>query len=236
LQQTVLRSLFDLVNSRLDRSIAGRRWQVVKWKLKYRLKERGHLPDFPTLIAQPHRPFLRDAVLALGDISSVLEIGCGKGPNLYLLWQKKPAIDLVGTDPSRSAIAHARRQLRDRGLERIQLELGSADDLSAFATASMDVVMADAVLKYIPPANAAHVLSEMLRVARRAIVLSTWHFDAHDGDATRYDEGTWVYDYRRLMADHARIAVDITPYAAGVWQDTRWKRYGSIVTARHICK
>nr|WP_256379934.1 class I SAM-dependent methyltransferase [Bradyrhizobium sp. WSM471] len=169
----------------------------------------------------------------------MLEIGCGMGPNLFLLWQADHGLTLTGMDPSRVAIDGAGAEMRQREASSIGLEVGAADQLCCLPDSSADVVLADAVLMYIPPDLIAKTLAEMLRVSRFGVVLSTWHFDGSVDkgpeavQTVHYDEETWVYDYRRLLATTPAIKVEISPYPADVWRDKRWNRYGAIVMIQH---
>lgn len=227
--------LFHIIAAWLDHSPLARVWQLAKWRLKYLT---GRVPDFATQIRQPHRLILRDVVLGLNP-ASVLEIGCGMGPNLFLLWQANHELTLAGMDPSRVAIESAGAEVLRHKASSIQLQVGAADQLRRLPESSVDVVLADAVLMYIPPDAISKTLVEMLRVSRSGVVLSTWHLDGlADKDlqsvpTAHYDEETWVYDYRRLLATISGIKLEISAYPTDVWQDARWKRYGAIVTIQH---
>jgi len=123
--------------------------------------------------------------------------------------------------------------LEARGVCGVRLEVGQGEALTAFENRSVDIVIADAVLKYVPPQKINDVIREMLRVARKGIILGTWHFEATDGEEFwLYDEGAWVYDYRRLLGHYPGLAVSSAPYLDSVWSDARWNRYGVVLTAR----
>lgn len=231
----LLRPLFRLVDARLDKSrFLGGGWQIVKWRLKYLLNRPQYTPDFDTLLAQPHRRWLTGAVAAMGADGGVLDVGCGKGLNLILLAQSCPGIKLEGIDISRSVLQVAREELDARGFPGIKVELGGAESLSRFPDHSFDVVLSDAVLMYLPPATIVPALREMLRIARRGVVLGTWHQDMPiGGEVAAYEDGTWIYDYRRLMAEDGGCRIEIQPYPDGAWQNARWQRYGKIVTFAH---
>ena len=144
-----------------------------------------------------------------------------------------PGIALCGIDISVAAISQARRELEARGIVGVRLEVGGGEALTAFGSRSIDIVIADAVLTYIPPRQIIVVINEMLRVARKGIILGTWHFEPDSsGKPWLYDEGAWVYDYRRLLGRYSGLAVSIVPYPEDVWTDARWNRYGVVLTAR----
>lgn len=223
--------LFHVLDEWLDRSILGSCWQQGKWRFAYTFRKNNRVPAFEDLIQQPHRGALVDTVLKLGCIMSLLEVGCGRGANLYLLSRAIPGITLYGVDISSAAIAQARRELEVRSVPGVQLDEGSGDALTAFGNRSMDVVVADAVTMYLPPPRISHVLQEMLRVARKAIVIGAWHFDASaNTEPYLYTEGAWVYDYRRLLEQCICVRAKIDPYPDSVWSNERWNRYGVLVT------
>lgn len=228
----LLRPLFHFVDARLDRSrYFCNRWQALKWRIKYWVGSPRYTPPFETLLLQPHRRWLVDAVLAFGvDAGGVLDVGCGKAQNLVLLAQARPGIRLEGIDISHSAIEAARVELDSRNLARIKVGLGGTDDLSTFDDGTFDVVVSDAVLMYLSPEQLSSALREMLRIARKGLVLGTWHQEQTKvGVAARYDEGAWIHDYRRLLGNTKGIKVDIQRYPEGTWQDARWLRYGVLV-------
>lgn len=234
---TLLRPLLHFVDARFDRSrYFGNRWQVMKWRVKYWLDNPRYTPVFESLLRQPHRRCLVDAIWAFGiGDGGVLEVGCGKGQNLVLLAQVRPETRLEGVDISSSAIDSARVELASRNLAEIRVSVGGTDELPAFGDGAFDVVVSDAVLMYLPPEQISSALQEMLRIARKGLVLGTWHQDLPAGGVpARYDEGAWVHDYRRLLGGVKGIRVDIWPYPDGVWQDARWQRYGALVVIGHV--
>jgi ubiquinone/menaquinone biosynthesis C-methylase UbiE len=215
----------------LDASPLSRSWQLLKWKVKYHLRGRGSVQPFEELITWPHRTYLCEAIARLQP-RAIFDLGCGKGPNLYLLHKRLPDAALTGTDPSAEAIAQARDNLSARGVP-AALSVESADDMWRFADGSFDAVLCDSVLFYIPPADIRRVLAEIVRVARTGAIISTWHFDAKGGEPARYDDSTWIYDYRALMAGIPDIDIEIAPFPDDAWTDPRWRTYGAIITARH---
>lgn len=215
----------------LDASPFARGWQLIKWKLKYHLRGRGSVQPFDELITWPHRKYLCEAIARLHP-KTVFDLGCGKGPNLYLLHQRLPKAALTGTDPSAEAIAQAKSNLSARKVPATLL-VESADDMRRLAAASFDAVLCDSVLFYIPPADIRRVLAEIMRVAKKGAVISTWHFEAQGGESARYDDSAWIYDYRALMAGIPDIDIDIAAFPDDAWTDPRWRSYGAIITVRH---
>lgn len=221
---------FDLLLRHVDRSLDsafGGAWQSIKWKLKYRLRR---VPDFDTLVARRDRIFLRDVILQQQP-RSLLEVGCGRGANLLLLWKADPSLQLEGFDLSAKAIESGRSALGAAGATQIRLVEGELSRLSKVTASSIDVVFAESVLMYVPP-NAIHsALHEMLRVARRAIVLTAWH-DVET--RSRYDDGAWIYDFQRIVGEFSDAAATVLSYPSGTWRDARWAKYGAVIVVRKM--
>jgi SAM-dependent methyltransferase len=105
------------------------------------------------------------SVIEQFGIKSILDIGCGTGRGLLTLQKAKPDIVAVGVEPS----AELREIGYANGLSETQLVEGDAMGL-AFGDGSFDLVCEFGALHHIPaPAKA---VSEMLRVARKAIFIS----------------------------------------------------------------
>jgi SAM-dependent methyltransferase len=217
----------------LDQSRFSSRWQRGKWTLKYLLGHSNYVPDFDTLLARAHRRYLLDVINTLGPWRSALEIGCGRGANLYLLARANPGAVLAGVDISALAVRQTRAELDRRALSSVRLEVSDAVALTAFTDDSFDVVFSDAVHMYVPPDRIATALGEMARTARMGVVISTWHEDSVAGaQPWRHDEGAWVYDYPRLLRENFGLSASLVPYPNGAWQDARWLRYGCVVRVR----
>lgn len=230
---TNIRFLWRRLDEQLDKGTFSGRWQRFKWTLKYILGNPSQVPDLDTLITRPHRAQLLDALDGLGEWRSALEVGCGRGANLYLLSRRHPQATLTGIDVSASVIKQTRLEFARRGLPTVNLHIADAMDLSAFPSGGFDVVFSDAVHMYVPPASIVAALRETLRISRLGAVISTWHENAAaDKQPWRYDEGTWVYDYQRLFMENFGLAVELMPYSADAWGDARWRRYGCLLRVR----
>jgi ubiquinone/menaquinone biosynthesis C-methylase UbiE len=108
--------------------------------------------------------FMISALELLG-IRSILDIGCGTGRALLKVKEKMPGISMVGIEPSPElrSVGHT------KGLSETELIDGDGLNL-AFADGSFDVVCEFGVLHHVPQPS--RVVSEMLRVARKAIFIS----------------------------------------------------------------
>ncbi len=180
-------------------------------------------------VTLPHRRWLAEALRADGA-RSFLEVGCGFGPNLEVLHEADPTLALTGVDISIASITEGRTRFAERGLQAIQLLEGAADALPMFAERSVDVVFADAALMYVGPDKIEVALTEMLRVARRRIVL----LELNDGTtvAGRYTRDGWLRDYAGWLRKHPRVAnVTSRPMPPGLRTEGRWPQYGLLVEA-----
>jgi len=108
--------------------------------------------------------FLASAVGYLG-IRSILDVGSGTGSALLRVRDVLPNLAMVGIEPSPElrAVGHS------KGLSEAELIDGDAMNLP-FGDGSFDLVCEFGALHHIPDPSKA--VSEMLRVARRVIVIS----------------------------------------------------------------
>ncbi len=113
-------------------------------------------------VRQIHRRLLDQAGVRPGQ--RVLEIGCGTGNLLLTAKQTQPAAIVVGVDPDLTALAHAQRKARRRGLA-VQLDRGYADELP-YADDSVDVVLSSFMLHHVPADRREPALREVRRVLR----------------------------------------------------------------------
>jgi ubiquinone/menaquinone biosynthesis C-methylase UbiE len=119
------------------------------------------------------------AMIEFFCIGSVLDVGSGTGFSLLKLKQKMPHIRAVGVEPS-SAL---RGIGYGKGLSETELVDGDAMRL-AFADGSFDLVCEFGVLHHIPQPELA--ISEMLRVARKAIFVSDSNNFGQGGKFARF--------------------------------------------------
>lgn len=176
----------------------------------------GKAPSFDTLRQQPHRAVVCDAVMEEKP-ASVFDFGCGSGTNLCLLQERDPKLRVSGVDPVAPAIWTARKHLTG------DLRVGGDELLPEIKSKSVDVSLSDAVFFYLPPQKAVVALSHLLRISRRAVILSTWH-----KQPARKSEDEWLHDYEEMARDLS-ATVSISQFPADSWNDTRWRRYGALV-------
>lgn len=182
----------------------------------------------------PHRTLLLDKIAEFSRISSVLEIGCNCGPNLHLLAQKYPDIMIRGIDINPIAVETENRYLSSGNSPNVHISLGRADDLSQFQDKTFDVVFTDAVLIYIGPDKIQQTIQEMIRVARKGLVLVERHcFEPNNRDNYGLGSrpyGLWQRDYRKLLKELAPQAqIQITKITKDMWHDSGWQETGAVI-------
>ena len=172
--------------------------------------------NYGLLESHPHRQELLKELKKL-EFDSLLEIGCSYAPNLSLIKKEYPNVKLAGIDINRDAILRA--ILRVEGA---QLIVGDVNDLP-FKDKSFDIVLSDGVLVYVSPEEIDKVKSEMLRVARKAIILVEFHSEGLDkkGEISFSHRGR---NYKELFKEYE---VEITKITN--WTERNWDTTGFIV-------
>lgn len=176
-----------------------------------------------------HRSFLLEKIAGFSPISSILEIGCNCGPNLYLITQKFPGIEIQGIDINPVAIRKGNELFNLEGISNVQLSIGKADELGQFRDKSFDIVFTDAVLIYIGPDKIEKVLKEMLRVSRLVLVLLEQH-DSDAGIMGKYRRGKWIRDYVALLKQFVPAGcIHLTKITSDLWSDPDWETKGALI-------
>lgn len=111
------------------------------------------------------------ALLAVARATSVLDVGSGTGRGARFLRQRRPDLRVMGLEPSDAL----REEAAQQGGEYVA---GGGQDLP-FPDKAFDAVIACGVMHHVP--DPAPVVDEMVRVARRAVMIS---------DSNRFGQGT----------------------------------------------
>jgi ubiquinone/menaquinone biosynthesis C-methylase UbiE len=112
---------------------------------------------------------LSDRLAALGPATSYLEVGAGCGANLVPLSARVPNAKLAATDISQAAVDYGSGCLRAAGIE-AELVQAPAERLP-YPDNSFDVVFTCGLLVCIGPDRIGKAMDELVRVARRRLVL-----------------------------------------------------------------
>lgn len=156
----------------------------------------------------PHRDQLIKVLKGL-KFESVLEVGCGAGKNLDKI-NKEFGVKVQGIDINEEAVKETLRHL-------IYAKVGMVESID-LPDESVDLLLTDACLLYVPPEKIQTAVNEMLRVARKYIVLCEW-----DNDEDKFD-GHWIYSYSNLFKGY-----DIKKTKISNWGGN-WGKYGQIIT------
>jgi ubiquinone/menaquinone biosynthesis C-methylase UbiE len=229
-----------------------------EWATRH-LHDENWAEDYWKSRDDPHRLFLVEKISKYSPIKSVLEIGCASGPNLYLIAEKFPKLDVRGIDISPVAVQKGNKWFRQEGFSNVTLEVGKAQDLKRFADKTFDIVFTDAVLIYISPDEIKQAIKEMLRIGR-VIILNEWHafnkwraillntFYCFKGTLVARQQfqnvkrslipkpslglfvGHWARDYRTLFEEFVpKERIHVTKLPNDLWKDKNWQRWGAIV-------
>ena len=181
----------------------------------------------------PHRSFLIETISRFNP-SSILEIGCNCGPNLYLLAKKFPDAKIIGIDINPMAVQKGNEWLVEEGISNITLLEGKADELGQFQDKSFDVVFTDAVLIYMGPDKIKEAMKEMVRIARHALIFMEWHsFEPDHTDPYGlgvFHSGNWKRDYVALLKQFVpEEDIYVTKITGDIWPDKNWKELGGVI-------
>lgn len=209
-------------------AILGTKLQEWSWKFRH-LYSRDWAENYiaAASLNNAHRKLLVDEVQKFVPFQTALEIGCASGPNLYLLAKKFPQTKFYGIDISRKAVEKGERWLGKEGVKSVELCTGRADKLSHYGDKSFDIVFTDAVLMYIGPDKIDRVISEIFRIAKRAVLFIEWHEEI---DEARHYDTHWIYNYKKLLAGIPAARLEFKKIPADVWGGD-WSRYGYIIEA-----
>jgi hypothetical protein len=189
--------------------------KTILWTPRY--KTRGGFGERSFADMRPLSPFLKSAAPRAG--------------NLYALAQEFPNAKFFGIDISAHAIRTGTEWLAAHNAKNISLEVGVADDLSRFADKSVDIIFTDAVLIYLGAEKIRTALYEMIRVAKKALVIVEWHTDA---PRSLYQDH-WAHNYRALLSAIAPVAsIQFSRLPADI-QNARgneWSKYGYIIEVK----
>src|ERR1700723_1114960 len=138
--------------------------------------------------------------LRLIEARTVLDIGAGTGRAIRHLMDNMPGLSVRGVEPVAAQIDQA---VQKRGISKGVIVQGVGEALP-FEDASMDVVCEFAMLHHVKNPDA--VVSEMLRVARKAVIII---------DGNRFGLGSWPVRVLKLAL-----------YKAGVWGIVNYLKTG----------
>lgn len=130
--------------------------------------------EFEDFLYHPHRSLLLEKISSYAPFSSLLEIGCGYGPNLYLVAKNFPNTKLIGIDINSLAVQRGNNFFKEKGFSNVRLSVGKVQKLDRFDEKQFDIIVTDAMLIYIKPDDIMSSIREMLRIGK-VLILNEWH-------------------------------------------------------------
>ena len=210
----------------VERHVIGSYLQQFIWSTRH-LYKKNWAQDFLNTSEHPHRKQILEAFYGFENLTSVLDLGCGPGANIVAIRKKFSDIDLIGVDINPEAIKVGRAYFASKGDDKVKLIKGRADAVPLHDKC-VDVVCIDALLMFITPSLINNVITEILRLAKKGVVINDYHLaGVEDG---KFFGGRWVHDIEALLRralPKAKITVQKSDFKGGEW-DT----YGTFIVLR----
>lgn len=163
------------------------------WKNFWLKRKINWKTDYLDTWTHPHR-FLITTILGRLNWLSLIEIGCGSGPNLMNITQNLPGKQLGGMDVNPEAIALAKKTFTG-GL----FKVNSSDNLM-LSDKSTDVILSDMSLIYVNPGDIGRYIKEIKRVGRKYVVLCEFHSTSWWRRlALKFNSGYNAYNWKKLL-------------------------------------
>jgi ubiquinone/menaquinone biosynthesis C-methylase UbiE len=175
----------------------------------------------------PHRSFIV-AVLKSFPWLSLIELGCGSGPNLVKIVKSIPNRQIGGVDINPEAIALAEQTFRG-GV----FKVGSADDVM-MSDRSTDVVLTDMLLIYIGQLKVDNYIREIRRIARKYVVFCELHTTSPwKRLLLKFNSGYNAHNYKKLLTKHGFYDIEVykVPKEAG-WGGEPQDTFAHIIIAK----
>lgn len=219
---------FSFFRRIIERCIFSTKMEEFFWKFRH-LIDKTWAESYLSKqsINHPHRKILIDKISNFFPFENVLEIGCASGPNLYLLAQKFPNAKFYGIDISDRAINTGRKFFDNKNINNVFLETSKFEGIRIFRDKSMDIVFTDAVLIYEGPKEIDLVIKEMVRIAKKAIILC----EQHSNFSRHYFDNHWIHSYNLLFEKFLpKDKIKMYKIPSAIWGGD-WGKVGYIIEA-----
>jgi len=114
------------------------------------------------LLATEILPLMDGALARLEAGATAIDVGCGAGVAITELAKAFPKSTFVGIDPSPTAVARARSRAKELGLQNVELEVASAEDLEGSGRFDFAMVL-DCMHDMTHPQDAAAAIRRVLK-------------------------------------------------------------------------
>lgn len=183
--------------------------------------------DYLATWNHPHRFFITD-ILSRFPWISLIEIGCGPGPNLVNIVKHLPNKQVGGVDVNPEAI-----ELASKTFVGGIFKVNSGDDIM-MSDKSTDVSLVDMAFIYVTPSDIGRYIEEMKRITRNWVVLCEFH---HENWFMRkwlkYTSGYNAYNWRKLLTKHGFFDIINYKITEEMWPGgDPQKTFGHIFVAR----
>lgn len=159
---------------------------------RYWAKRKGWV-EYQDTANHPHRHFISHILQKLNWIS-LMEIGCGSGPNLINITKQISGKQLGGVDINPEAI-----ELCNKTFTGGHFKVGDARDL-LMTDKSTDIILSDMFLIYVGPSKIRKYIKEIARVCRNNVVLCEYHNKSWwRRQLLRVFSGRHAYNWKRLL-------------------------------------
>jgi len=232
-----IKSWYYTLRFNLKENILGTKVKKSEWATKHIREGDEWIKHYWNLKNHSHRKFLIEKLSKHYPFSSILEIGSNCGPNLFLLAKKYPNIKIRGVDINALAVQKGNEWFAKERIGNVKLSEGEVSNLSQFKDKSFDTAFTDAVLIYVGKDEIKRAIKEMIRVAKRYLVLVEWnYFNSKNKDP--YGLGVhhfnlWKRDYKSLLKQFVpENNITINKIPEDLWPDEGWKELGAIIEVK----
>lgn len=220
----------------LEKYVLGSKIQEFIWqtrhiyKGKQWLKENWQTKDDPAI--KKLRSVMVQKIRSYSP-RSVLDFGCGTGPQLYLLSQVLKETKFLGLELNKHAVIFGQNKFKEENISNVELVYKTANYLSKIPDKSFDVIYTMAVMFYIGPDKIEKIAKEMLRIAKKAVILAEPNYPHTENDKNGmgiYVGGHWLRNFPDLFASLGinRQKIKVTK-AADLWGSDALRNIAAII-------
>lgn len=175
--------------------------------------------EYLNTVNHQHRHFITHVLKKINWIS-LIEIGCGSGPNIANIVQSFEGRQLGGIDINPEAIEICRKTFKGG-----HFRVGDASDMM-MTDKSTDIILSDMFLIYVGPFKINKHIKEIKRVARNYVVLCEYHNESWwRRQWLRVFSGRHAYDWRKRLERHGFydiLTIKIPQFEEDNEQDCRY--------------
>lgn len=180
-------------------------------------EQKNWVDGYVKSVDHPHRTLIINALKNLTPFESVVEAGANCGPNLFLIRREFPDTKVAGIDLSAEAV-----EVGKKFVPEADLRVGSMIKLP-WEDKSFDIALADASLMYISPDDIDTVMTELVRVSKKAILIVERFDESEKGVVKNY---LWTRNYPAILTKLGykveQVKIDENTWPGSV----NWQKYG----------